>query len=491
MRDEGGKGGAGRVDARFHTPRPRLIASSRCESALSVFTGVQWALLFATLPAVGLLLMADASAFADGARKVLAAAFLSYAAWRVVLAFLSAPPREPLALADEALPRYTIVCPLYREAGMVAQLAAALDAIDYPRDRLTAFLVLEADDEDTRVAAALTPLPSFVEVLITPVGVPRTKPRACNVALERASGELLVIYDAEDRPDPQQLREAAARFAVGRDDLACLQAPLRIGPVEGWFQRQFALEYASQFEVMMPAMARMGLPFPLGGTSNHFRTDRLREVGGWDAWNVTEDADMGFRFAARGWRTETLRAPTWEAPPRNLNEWMPQRTRWLKGYMQTWTVRTRRPWVRGWRMPVGLVATLGVAIGSAVVHAPIAAWMVTQALLAALTGSFEHFRWLDGVVLLSGWWAWGLMARVGARRAGLRVRIVDYCLAFAYWPFQTVAACGAVWQLLRCPFWWDKTPHRPLDPGTRSRPSFAGARLRFRGVARPVVVSSE
>lgn len=477
------------MDARFHNPRPRLIASSRCESALSVFTGVQWVLLFATLSTAGLLLMTDASAVADGARKVLAAAFLSYAGWRVALAFLSAPPREPAALADHALPRYTIICPLYREAGMIAQLAEALNAIDYPRDRLEAFLVLEADDEDTRVAAALTPLPPFVEVLITPLGVPRTKPRACNVALERASGDLLVIYDAEDRPDPQQLREAAARFAIARADLACLQAPLRIGPIEGWFQRQFALEYAAQFEVMMPAMARMGLPFPLGGTSNHFRTDCLREVGGWDAWNVTEDADMGFRFAARGWRIETLRAPTWEAPPRNRDEWMPQRTRWLKGYMQTWTVRTRRPWIRGWRMPLGLAVTLGVAIASAAVHGPIAAWMVTQALLAALSGSYENFRWLDGVVLLAGWWAWGLMARVGARRAGLKTTILDYCLAFAYWPLQTLAACLAVWQLLRCPFWWDKTPHRPLEPAARPRLSFVAART-FRIVGRRVASSN-
>jgi len=148
----------------------------------------------------------------------------------------------------------------------------------------------------------------------------------------------------------------------------------------------------------MPALARLGLPFPLGGTSNHFLTDRLRAAGGWDPWNVTEDADLGFRFAARGWRVETLNSPTWEAPADTLNEWMPQRTRWLKGYMQTWTVRTRRPWVRGWRMPLGLVATLGKAIGSAVVHGLIVAWIVTQAVLAAINGSFDHFRWLDGVV---------------------------------------------------------------------------------------------
>ncbi len=453
-----------RAETLAAAPRPRLIARADCESARSVFTGVQWTLLIAAFVSIALLLTITPEGLTEAARLVLAAAFLTVAAWRVLLVFCSAPPFLPTLLPDERLPTYTIVCPLYREAAMVEQLVAGLSALDYPPERLQAFLVLEADDEATRVACAEANLPGFVQVLVAPRGAPRTKPRACNIALEHATGELLVIYDAEDRPDPQQLREAAARFAAAPREVVCLQAPLRVGPAKGWFQRQFALEYAAQFEVMMPAMARLRLPFPLGGTSNHFRTARLKEVGGWDPWNVTEDADIGFRFAARGWRVETIRSPTWAPPPETLNAWLPQRTRWLKGYMQTWTVRTRRPWVRGWRMPLGLVATLGKAVGSAAVHGLIWAWVGYQLALLALTGDYSGYRWLDIAVFLAAWWSWGLTARVGARRAGVPMSGTDLCLALAYWPLQTWAAARAVWQFVVCPFWWDKTPHRPLEP---------------------------
>lgn len=172
---------------------------------------------------------------------------------------------------DAELPRYTILAPMYQEAEVVGELVAALERIDYPRDRLQALIVLEADDRETRAAfERLTPEP-FIQLLIAPPGRPRTKPRACNVALEQATGEFLVIYDAEDRPDPMQLREAAARFAAGDERLACLQAPLRVDSRTAFLPRQFGLEYAAQFEVVLPALTRLGLPFPLGGTSNHFR----------------------------------------------------------------------------------------------------------------------------------------------------------------------------------------------------------------------------
>ena len=204
---------------------------------------MQWVLFLATNGSAILLLTIAPGQVADAARLVFAAAFLTVAAWRVLLALVSAPPADdPSPLPDAELPSYTVVCPLYREAAMVPQLVAALEAIDYPRDRLQALLVLEADDELTRVAAATLVLPPFVSVVVAPLGLPRTKPRACNIALEHATGELLVIFDAEDRPHPGQLREAAARFAVARPEVACFQAPLRIDPVETFFHRQFALE---------------------------------------------------------------------------------------------------------------------------------------------------------------------------------------------------------------------------------------------------------
>lgn len=179
----------------------------------------------------------------------------------------AAPP-----LPDHALPAYTLLAPLYKEASVAAELVASLDRLDYPRDRLQALIVLEADDAETIAAFHALDLPAFVQVLIVPPGGPKTKPRACNHALERARGEILVIYDAEDAPDPGQLREAAACFAAGPAALACLQAPLRIEipAISGLLPRQFQQEYAAHFEVLLPALARWRLAFPLGGTSNHF-----------------------------------------------------------------------------------------------------------------------------------------------------------------------------------------------------------------------------
>lgn len=199
--------------------------------------------------------------------------FLTSAAIRLAALLTPRRPMNAPPLSDAALPRYTLIVPLYREAEVAHELVANLDRLDYPRNRLQALIVLEADDLATRSAFRALDLPSFIQVLVVPPGEPRTKPRACNVALTLAKGDLLVIYDAEDAPDPMQLREAAARFAVENEQLACLQAPLRIEtpPSPAFIPQQFRLEYAALFDVLIPAYARWGMPFPLGGTSNHFR----------------------------------------------------------------------------------------------------------------------------------------------------------------------------------------------------------------------------
>ena len=234
---------------------------------------------------------------------------------------------------------------LHDEAAVTGQLIERLARIDYPADRLQGLLLLEAHDHATIAAALGARRPPWLDILLIPAGAPQTKPRALNCGLALATGDLLAVYDAEDEPHPLQLREAAARFAAdAAGGLACLQAPLRIrqGPA-AFLDRQFAAEYASLFESTLPGMARLGLPFPLGGSSNHFRVDALRAVGGWDAWNVTEDADLGFRLWEDGWRAGVIRHPTIESAPGGLDNWLPQRARWLKGYMQTWGVHTR-PW---------------------------------------------------------------------------------------------------------------------------------------------------
>lgn len=209
-------------------------------------------------------------------------------AWRFIAASNLKPLLWRLA-APAQWPAYTILCPLYREANVVPDLAASLRRLDYPHEALQVILLVEGDDHETVNAALAATTAPHIEVLIVPPAAPRTKPKALNAGLARARGEFLVVYDAEDRPDPQQLRAALAAFEDGGDRLACVQAPLEIDNAEdSWIARQFAAEYAIQFREMLPMLARVGLPLPLGGSSNHFRTSVLRACGGWDPFNVRE-----------------------------------------------------------------------------------------------------------------------------------------------------------------------------------------------------------
>ena len=401
---------------------------------------------------------------ADGLVAGAAFAFLTVSIWRVVLILLSAG-RRPDPPIPTTWPRYTILAALYDEAGIVDQLVERLSRLNYPPDRLQGFLVLEAHDHETIAAALAAPRPDWLGVLVTPPGRPQTKPRALNFALTHATGDLLTVYDAEDAPDPDQLREAAARFADDRGGrLACLQAPLRIrAPVSDdsrFTDRQFAAEYASLFEATLPGMARLGLPFPLGGTSNHFRVDVLRAVGGWDAWNVTEDADLGFRLWSRGWTLGVIARPTWETPPGGLKHWLPQRTRWLKGHLQTWGVHTRRPWRLGWRGALALMMTLGAGLVSAAIHGLTLAWVAAALLVSAMAGLSPETPVLALCVLVLGAASAWLSCAIGARRAGATYDAGDMIKAPAYWALLSVAFAHATWRLVLDPFAWDKTPHQ-------------------------------
>ncbi|MCS6969639.1 MAG: glycosyltransferase [Planctomycetota bacterium] len=251
----------------------------------------------------------------------------------------AAPSADP-----PSWPSYTVLVPLYREPKVIGSLLAALHALEYPRDRLQVLLLLEADDSETLSALAAEQLPPWIEPCIVPPGQPRTKPRACNHGLARATGELLVIFDAEDRPEPDQLQRAARAFSTAPPQIACLQARLLpYNPEQNLLTAWFAIEYAVWFLRYLPGLVRLGLPIPLGGTSNHFRCDVLRELGGWDPFNVTEDCDLGVRLHAAGYRTRMLDAITWEEAPADLRTWIGQRSRWLKGYLVTHLVWWRRP----------------------------------------------------------------------------------------------------------------------------------------------------
>ncbi len=226
----------------------------------------------------------------------------------VSLAFPGARPKAPpRLLSDAELPRYTVFVPLFKEVEILPHLAKALRSLDYPAAKLDIKIVLESVDKATIEAASKLDFPGNVDLIVVPDRQPRTKPKALNYALQFATGGLAVIYDAEDRPEPDQLRKAATAFHNAPPELACLQARLDyFNAKENWLSRQFTIEYATLFRGLLPLFGRFGLPLPLGGTSNHFRIGALRELGAWDPFNVTEDADLGMRLHRAGYKVETL-----------------------------------------------------------------------------------------------------------------------------------------------------------------------------------------
>ena len=393
--------------------------------------------------------------------------FLVLAGFRIVLILASQGLLLPPVLSEANTPPYTVLAALHDEADVVPQLVSRLAAIDYPVNRLQGMLLIETHDTATLAAAKAAARPDWLDVVIVPPGRPMTKPRALNHGLGRATGDFLTVYDAEDHPDPRQLREAVARFASSPDHrLACLQAPLRIRgglPGHAFLQRQFAIEYASLFEVTLPGLSRLGLPFPLGGTSNHFRTEVLREVGGWDPFNVTEDADLGFRLWRQGWHLGVMTSPTHEAPPHALEDWLPQRTRWLKGYMQTWGVHTRTFCGLGLAGLGSLTLTVGGTLASAGVHALAVSWLVATVLISTLAGLSPIPPAFAVSVMILGTAAAWLSGQIGARRAGVPYSANDMVMSPVYWSLLTLAFAHAAWRVLVEPFTWDKTRHRP-DP---------------------------
>jgi glycosyltransferase XagB len=377
-------------------------------------------------------------------------------------------------LPDDALPIYSVMVALHREAEVLPQLVEALSALEYPPSRLDVKLVIEADDRQTIEALLKIELPSHFEVIHVPAAQPRTKPKALNYALAFARGEFVTIYDAEDVPDPRQLRQAAESFAILPTNTGCLQARLAFyNANQNWLTRQFTVEYATLFDLMLPLLAWMRMPVPLGGTSNHFRTQVLRRIGGWDPFNVTEDADLGLRLARHGFFTRILASTTHEEAPADLKTWMPQRARWLKGWIQTWAVHTRAPWASIREM--GLVAYVlaqMLMIGT-FLAALLYPWFTASFLWILLSGSFLQaganastfaaFLANLSVFVLGH----GFMMAAGAE--GLRRRLPRARWAVAsmplYWLMISAAAWLALWQFIRNPFHWNKTPHKGMAGG--------------------------
>jgi hypothetical protein len=379
-----------------------------------------------------------------------------------------APRVPPRRWHDRELPVYTVIVPLYRERRVFDRLLAALARFDYPKAKLDIKIVIEADDTEMREALRERAVPAHVEVLVAPPGQPRTKPRALNVALPLARGELTVIYDAEDVPAPDQLRLAVDAFARGGPEVGCLQGRLVIdNSADGWLTRLFTIEYAALFDVINPGLAAAGLPVPLGGTTTHFRTPVLRAARGWDPWNVTEDADLGVRLALLGWRIMDLPSSTLEEAPAELRAWMRQRTRWMKGFMQTCITHSRRPVFCLRRLGlVGFAGALTMTFGTVVsaLFYPVLAVSAVTALaggaLSRIGPPLDALGWGVGLVTLTA----GAVAMLVPPAEALRRRRWWGLLPFVplmplYYVLVSVAAWRALIELAHRPSRWNKTDH--------------------------------
>jgi glycosyltransferase XagB len=430
---------------------PRLSAMNRAQmrfGAVAIFLSV---LTLMSLFALG----GVAAQIAGG---TLSFFFLGWLIFRVLASFFKFRPPLPEG-RPRYLPPYTVVLALYKEAKVLPRLITALEQLDYPRSRLDIKLVLENDDDETRQALKTIQTDIAFDVIIAPPEGPRTKPKALMLALPYAKGKFCVVYDAEDRPHPQQLLESVAQFQEASPKMAVLQAPLIIrNHGKNSLTALFAAEYAALFDLTLPLLAHFNLPLPLGGTSNHFKTAILRDVGGWDAFNVTEDADLGLRLARLGFQAGTLRLGTSEEAPTKPFAWLKQRSRWFKGWLQTMIVHGATP--RDLLQRLGIIKSfvfflmIGSTFFSSLLH-PIAYFLLIA----------YHFNWLVGerdllVMLISSGYSLAIFLLWQGARLGQRPspgwRLVFLPL---YWLMLSAAAWLALLELWRRPFHWAKTTH--------------------------------
>ncbi len=447
-------------------------------SARQTITGSQraviWCLVAAYFTWLVIAPISAAIALIAGTTFVYAATFLYRARifWRALVSpmFIRVDDEDARRVWDRTLPTYTVLVPAYGEPEVIGDLIAAINALEYPRDRLDVQLLLEADDGPTIRAAQVAigaKGADHIAIVIVPPGKPRTKPRACNHGLRRARGRLVTIYDAEDRPEPLQLRRAAIAFRRVPAELACLQARLVYdNPNDNTITRWFAVEYAMWFSKFLPGLMADLAPLPLGGTSNHFRRPVLDAVGGWDPYNVTEDADLGIRLHRMGFRTGVLDSVTYEEANSDFVNWVRQRSRWYKGYIQTWLVHMRNP--RQLVREVGLLGALQfnlfvggtplLAILNPAFWALTAIWFTGKPdLLMDLFPAWLYYASLAS--LLIGNLAFLFANVIAARQSGRPELVFSALISPAYWVMMSIAAVKAVVQLVISPSYWEKTVH--------------------------------
>jgi cellulose synthase/poly-beta-1,6-N-acetylglucosamine synthase-like glycosyltransferase len=393
------------------------------------------------------------------------ALFLNCSFWKAAAALR---PRETLRIEPPSggeLPSYSVLVPLYREEAVIPDLVRNLAALDYPGSKLQILILLEADDAGSREAVLRHANSPSIEIIAIPPGGPRTKPNALNYGLAFACGDYVVVFDAEDRPEPDQLRKAAAVFRE-RPWLGCVQAPLQPDNRGSLLARLFAVEYAANFEVLLPTLAAIGLPLPLGGTSNHFPRPVLEAVGGWDPFNVTEDADLGIRLARFGLASGVVASHTYEEAPEHFRQWLPQRRRWVKGWLQTSLIclRRRSDQRLSLRESLAVHGVLSAGVLGLLLY-PLSWPLVIAAGMVLLRDGWPDAPLLRILLLANAanfaviFAAAALSALRGLREAGQTRLAWLIPLLPLYWMLMSIAAWQALFQLLSDPCRWEKTTH--------------------------------
>ena len=382
------------------------------------------------------------------------------------------------AIDEHDLPVYTILIPVYKEKEVIHHLLQRIEAMDYPKYKLDVRILLEEDDRETIEAVNNMHLPNYFIPVVVPYSQPKTKPKACNYGLIGCKGEYVVIYDAEDRPEPDQLKKAYLAFKRLPEDYVCVQAKLNyFNSRENWLTKLFTQEYSMWFELLLVGIMQVNIPIPLGGTSNHFKTSFLKIVGGWDPFNVTEDADLGIRLYKHNCRTAVIDSRTWEEANCNLHNWIRQRSRWIKGYMQTFFVHMRHPWRFTRQIGAkGMAGYFAMIFGTPFLPLInpffwllLIAWVLFQPYwIESLFPGLLYYVAAGQLIL--GNFMFVYMNMVGTyfviRDCALKKHqpfsygMIRYALLTPlYWVFMSVAAYKALFQLLVKPFYWEKTVH--------------------------------
>lgn len=371
----------------------------------------------------------------------------------------------------DKLPIVSIMVPLFHESEIANHLLRRLSAIDYPHALLDVILLLEEDDLVTRATLSATNLPRWIRAFTVPQGAIRTKPRALNYGLNFARGSIIGVYDAEDAPAPDQIRTIVAHFAAAAPDVACLQGMLDFyNDKTNWLSRCFTIEYATWFRLILPGFEKLGLVIPLGGTTLFFRRDILERLGGWDAHNVTEDADLGVRLARHGYQTRLVHTVTGEEANCHAWPWVKQRSRWLKGYAITYLVHMRRP-LRLWR-DLGARRFLGfqaqfLGTLSQFILAPLlwSFWIIPFGIPHPVITALPPAGYYAMTALFVATEVSSLIIGLAAARISGRKRLMWWVptLHF-YFPLASLASYKAIWEMLHSPFYWDKTSHGLYQP---------------------------